>query len=45
VQVAALAVLAGAIGKARTHMIWPFSGAAGYASFFAIRDAKMLLLS
>jgi maltose/moltooligosaccharide transporter len=46
--VAALAVLpllARSIGKARTHMICLLAGAAGYASFFLIRDPKMLLIS
>ena len=46
--VAALAVLpflAKAIGKARTHMICLLCGAAGYASFFLIRDPKMLIVS
>jgi maltose/moltooligosaccharide transporter len=37
--------LARAIGKARTHMICLACGAAGYASFFLIRDPKMLVLS
>jgi maltose/moltooligosaccharide transporter len=37
--------LARAIGKARTHMICLACGAAGYASFFVIRDPKMLVLS
>jgi maltose/moltooligosaccharide transporter len=37
--------LARAIGKARTHMICLACGAAGYASFFLIKDPKMLVLS
>lgn len=46
--VAALALLpwlAGAIGKARTHIICLLAGAAGYASFFLIHDPKWLILS
>jgi maltose/moltooligosaccharide transporter len=46
--IAALALLpwlARAIGKARTHMICLACGAAGYASFFLIKDPKMLVLS
>jgi maltose/moltooligosaccharide transporter len=46
--VAALALLpslARAVGKARTHTICLFAGAAGYASFFLISDPKMLILS
>jgi maltose/moltooligosaccharide transporter len=46
--IAALALLpwlAGAIGKARTHMICLLCGAAGYASFFVIKDPKMLIIS
>ncbi|MES2119048.1 MAG: MFS transporter [Pseudomonadota bacterium] len=46
--VAALALLpwlAKAIGKARTHIVCLLAGAAGYASFFVIRDPKMLVLS
>ena len=46
--IAALALLpwlARAIGKARTHMICLLAGAAGYASFFVIRDPKMLIVS
>jgi maltose/moltooligosaccharide transporter len=45
---AALALLpwlARSIGKARTHMLCLLCGAAGYASFFLIRDPKMLILS
>lgn len=37
--------LAGRFGKARTHMIGLLCGAAGYASFFVIRDPNWLLLS
>lgn len=33
------------IGKGRTHMVCLLAGAAGYASFFVLRDAHMLLLS
>jgi maltose/moltooligosaccharide transporter len=46
--VAALALLpflARSIGKARTHMLCLLCGAAGYASFFVIKDPKMLVLS
>ena len=46
--VAALALLpwlARSIGKARTHMLCLLCGAAGYASFFLIKDPKMLVLS
>lgn len=46
--IAALAMLpwlAGAIGKARTHMICLLCGAAGYASFFVIHDPKMLVIA
>ena len=46
--VAALALLpwlAGAIGKARTHLICLLAGAAGYASFFVIQDPKLLIIS
>jgi maltose/moltooligosaccharide transporter len=46
--VAALALLpwlARRIGKGRTHTICLLAGAAGFASFFLIRDPKMLLLS
>src|SRR4030095_7614919 len=35
---ALLPVLARAVGKSRTHMICLACGAAGYASFFLIRD-------
>ena len=37
--------LAGRIGKGRTHMIGLLCGAVGYASFFVIRDARLLLVS
>ena len=46
--IAALALLpwlARSIGKARTHMLCLLCGAAGYASFFLIKDPKMLILS
>ncbi|HEY6047671.1 MAG TPA: MFS transporter [Sphingomicrobium sp.] len=46
--IAALALLpwlARAIGKARTHMICLLAGAAGYASFFLIKDPKMLVVA
>jgi maltose/moltooligosaccharide transporter len=46
--IAALAVLpwlARSVGKARTHMIGLFCGAAGYASFLVIRDPRMLIVS
>jgi maltose/moltooligosaccharide transporter len=46
--IAALALLprlARSVGKARTHMICLLAGGAGYASFFLIRDPKMLLIS
>jgi maltose/moltooligosaccharide transporter len=46
--VAALALLpflARAVGKARTHLICLLAGAAGYASFFMIRDPKLLIIS
>jgi maltose/moltooligosaccharide transporter len=42
---ALLPLLARALGKARTHMICLLCGAAGYATFFLIRDPKMLLIS
>ncbi len=45
---AALALLpwlARTVGKSRTHMICLLAGAAGYASFFVIRDPKMLVIS
>jgi maltose/moltooligosaccharide transporter len=37
--------LARAIGKVRTHMICLLAGAAGYATFFLIKDPKMLVVS
>lgn len=37
--------LARSIGKARTHMMCLFCGAAGYASFLIIKDPRMLVLS
>lgn len=40
-----LPMLARSIGKARTHMLCLLCGAAGYASFFLIKDPKMLVLS
>jgi maltose/moltooligosaccharide transporter len=46
--VAALALLpflARSVGKARTHMICLLAGAAGYASFFVIKDPKMLIFA
>jgi len=46
--VAALAVLPAlsrAVGKSRAHIICLLAGAAGYASFFIIRDPKMLIIS
>jgi maltose/moltooligosaccharide transporter len=46
--VAALALLpwlAKAVGKSRTHMICLLCGAAGYGSFFLIKDAQLLLVS
>jgi maltose/moltooligosaccharide transporter len=46
--IAALALLpwlARSIGKARTHMLCLLCGAAGYASFFLIKDPKMLVIS
>ena len=46
--IAALALLpplARSIGKARTHMICLFAGALGYASFFMIKDPKLLIVS
>jgi maltose/moltooligosaccharide transporter len=46
--IAALAILpplARSIGKARTHLLCLLCGAAGYASFFVIRDPRMLVLS
>ena len=46
--IAALALLpwlARAIGKARTHLLCLLCGAAGYASFFVIKDPKMLVIA
>jgi maltose/moltooligosaccharide transporter len=46
--VAALALLpwlAKSVGKGRTHMICLACGALGYASFFLIQDAKLLIIS
>jgi maltose/moltooligosaccharide transporter len=37
--------LARRVGKARTHMIGLLAGAAGFASFFLIRDPQLLILS
>ena len=42
---ALLPLLARTVGKARTHMICLLAGAAGYASFFLIRDPTMLILA
>ncbi|HEV8408205.1 MAG TPA: MFS transporter [Sphingomicrobium sp.] len=42
---ALLPLLARSIGKARTHMLCLLCGAAGYASFFVIKDPKALVLS
>jgi maltose/moltooligosaccharide transporter len=42
---ALLPALSKAVGKARTHMICLLCGAAGYASFFLVKDPKMLLIS
>jgi maltose/moltooligosaccharide transporter len=42
---ALLPLLARALGKARTHMICLLVGAAGYATFFLIKDPKMLIIS
>jgi maltose/moltooligosaccharide transporter len=42
---ALLPLLAKAVGKPRTHMICLLAGAAGYLSFFLIRDPAMLLVS
>jgi maltose/moltooligosaccharide transporter len=42
---ALLPLLARAVGKARTHMICLLCGAAGYLSFFVIRDPKVLVVS
>ena len=46
--VAALALLpflARVLGKAKTHMVCLLCGAAGYASFFLIKDPKMLVIA
>jgi maltose/moltooligosaccharide transporter len=40
-----LPLLARTLGKARTHAICLMAGAAGYASFFLIKDPKMLVFS
>ncbi|MBX9859671.1 MAG: MFS transporter [Sphingomonas sp.] len=40
-----LPLLAGRVGKVRTHMIGLLCGAAGYASFFFIRSPEWLLVS
>ncbi|HEX8485919.1 MFS transporter [Sphingomonas sp.] len=40
-----LPLVAARIGRARTHTLALLCGAAGYASFFAFRDARMLLVS
>src|SRR5438046_3948643 len=37
--------LARSVGKARTHVICLFAGAAGFASFFVIHEPKMLVIS
>jgi maltose/moltooligosaccharide transporter len=37
--------LSARIGKVQTHMVGLLCGAAGYASFFFIRDAQLLLIS
>jgi maltose/moltooligosaccharide transporter len=42
---ALLPVLARAVGKTRTHMICLLFGAGGYASFFLIKDPKMLVIA
>jgi maltose/moltooligosaccharide transporter len=41
----ALPVLAARIGRVRTHIVALLCGAAGYASFFLLRDPQLLLLS
>jgi maltose/moltooligosaccharide transporter len=46
--IAALALLpwlARTVGKARTHAVCLLCGAAGYASFFVIKDPKVLIIS
>lgn len=40
-----LPFLSKAIGQAKTHIVGLLCGAAGYASFFLLRDANLLLLS
>ncbi|WP_296678345.1 MFS transporter [Novosphingobium sp.] len=40
-----LPALSKAVGKARTHMACLLAGAAGYASFFVIRDPSVLIIS
>jgi maltose/moltooligosaccharide transporter len=40
-----LPLLSSKIGKARTHIVGLLCGAAGYASFFVIKDPKWLLIS
>jgi maltose/moltooligosaccharide transporter len=40
-----LPFLASRLGKAKTHIIGLLSGAAGYASFFVIKDPNWLILS
>ena len=40
-----LPTMAQRLGKARTHMICLLAGAAGYASFFLIRDPQWLIIS
>jgi maltose/moltooligosaccharide transporter len=40
-----LPFLSARIGKARTHIVGLLCGAAGYASFFVIRDPQWLILS
>ena len=42
---ALLPILARTLGKARTHMICLICGAAGYASFFLIKDPKLLVFA
>ena len=37
--------LANRIGKAKTHVIGLLCGAAGYASFFVLKDPKMLIIA
>ena len=40
-----LPILSRRIGKARTHMVCLLAGAAGFSSFFVIRDPHMLIAS